>query len=163
MPIPLSQVPLLTNSSCQCPPLQPKQDVLIMCYEWRSRWAVTTWCRKVLELAVIDRREDQKSSLPHHRLALLIVFLRINSYMHVHVSTAFVADFVHFISLSSAPWCGVHKIWLMQRVENLVALGADSILISHHAEVQSPPAWECFSRTIFRRELLCMQQAQLWL
>uniref|UniRef100_A0A8D0EY64 Secreted frizzled related protein 4 n=1 Tax=Strix occidentalis caurina TaxID=311401 RepID=A0A8D0EY64_STROC len=36
MPIPLSQVPLLTNSSCQCPPLQPKQDVLIMCYEWRS-------------------------------------------------------------------------------------------------------------------------------
>uniref|UniRef100_A0A8C5X7L4 Secreted frizzled related protein 4 n=1 Tax=Malurus cyaneus samueli TaxID=2593467 RepID=A0A8C5X7L4_9PASS len=36
-PIPLSQVPLLTNSSCQCPPLQPKQDVLIMCYEWRSR------------------------------------------------------------------------------------------------------------------------------
>ncbi|NXP76661.1 SFRP4 protein, partial [Ramphastos sulfuratus] len=36
-PIPLAQVPLLTNSSCLCPPLQPKQDLLIMCYEWRSR------------------------------------------------------------------------------------------------------------------------------
>uniref|UniRef100_A0A8B9IVN5 Secreted frizzled related protein 4 n=1 Tax=Amazona collaria TaxID=241587 RepID=A0A8B9IVN5_9PSIT len=35
-PIPLSQVPLITNSSCQCPPLQPKQDVLIMCYECRK-------------------------------------------------------------------------------------------------------------------------------
>lgn len=39
-PIPLSQVPLLTNSSCQCPPLQAKQDLLIMCYEWRSRWVL---------------------------------------------------------------------------------------------------------------------------
>uniref|UniRef100_A0A8D0HQ85 Secreted frizzled related protein 4 n=1 Tax=Sphenodon punctatus TaxID=8508 RepID=A0A8D0HQ85_SPHPU len=35
--IPRSRVPLFTNSSCQCPPLLPNQDVLIMCYEWRSR------------------------------------------------------------------------------------------------------------------------------
>ncbi|KAG9475957.1 hypothetical protein GDO78_002826 [Eleutherodactylus coqui] len=32
-----SQVPLITNSSCQCPHLLPNQDVLIMCYQWRSR------------------------------------------------------------------------------------------------------------------------------
>lgn len=82
-PIPLSQVPLLTNSSCQCPLLQPKQDVLIMCYEWHSRWAVTM-CKNVLKLAVTDGKEDQQSSLPHHRLVLLIVFLSItHTYMYV--------------------------------------------------------------------------------
>ena len=36
-PIPRTQVPLITNSSCQCPHILPHQDVLIMCYEWRSR------------------------------------------------------------------------------------------------------------------------------
>uniref|UniRef100_A0A8C0P950 Secreted frizzled related protein 4 n=1 Tax=Canis lupus familiaris TaxID=9615 RepID=A0A8C0P950_CANLF len=35
-PIPRTQVPLITNSSCQCPHILPHQDVLIMCYEWRS-------------------------------------------------------------------------------------------------------------------------------
>uniref|UniRef100_A0A8D2KV94 Secreted frizzled related protein 4 n=1 Tax=Varanus komodoensis TaxID=61221 RepID=A0A8D2KV94_VARKO len=34
-PVPRSLIPLYTNSSCQCPPLLPNQDVLIMCYEWR--------------------------------------------------------------------------------------------------------------------------------
>lgn len=33
----------------------------------------------------------------------------------------------------------------------------------HHAAVQSPPAWECFSRTTFHRDvLLCLQQAKWW-
>nr|XP_047931553.1 secreted frizzled-related protein 4 isoform X2 [Anser cygnoides] len=52
MPIPLSQVPLLTNSSCQCPPLQPKQDVLIMCYEWRSRLMLLDGC-------LVEKWKDQ--------------------------------------------------------------------------------------------------------
>uniref|UniRef100_A0A8C5IRU7 Secreted frizzled-related protein 3 n=1 Tax=Junco hyemalis TaxID=40217 RepID=A0A8C5IRU7_JUNHY len=51
-PIPLSQVPLLTNSSCQCPPLQPKQDVLIMCYEWRSRLMLLDGC-------LVEKWKDQ--------------------------------------------------------------------------------------------------------
>ncbi|NXM78892.1 SFRP4 protein, partial [Serilophus lunatus] len=50
--IPLSQVPLLTNSSCQCPPLQPKQDVLIMCYEWRSRLMLLDGC-------LVEKWKDQ--------------------------------------------------------------------------------------------------------
>uniref|UniRef100_A0A8D0E0Q5 Secreted frizzled related protein 4 n=1 Tax=Salvator merianae TaxID=96440 RepID=A0A8D0E0Q5_SALMN len=41
-PVPRSLVPLYTNSSCQCPPLLPNQDVLIMCYERRSRYVITT-------------------------------------------------------------------------------------------------------------------------
>ncbi|NWT02637.1 SFRP4 protein, partial [Mionectes macconnelli] len=53
-PIPLSQVPLLTNSSCQCPPLQPKQDVLIMCYEWRSRLMLLDGC-------LVEKWKDQLS------------------------------------------------------------------------------------------------------
>ncbi|NWU67147.1 SFRP4 protein, partial [Pterocles burchelli] len=51
-PIPLSQVPLLTNSSCQCPPLQLKQDVLIMCYEWRSRLMLLDGC-------LVEKWKDQ--------------------------------------------------------------------------------------------------------
>ncbi|NXU47905.1 SFRP4 protein, partial [Turnix velox] len=51
-PILLSQVPLLTNSSCQCPPLQPKQDVLIMCYEWRSRLMLLDGC-------LVEKWKDQ--------------------------------------------------------------------------------------------------------
>lgn len=34
-----------------------------------------------------------------------------------------------------------------------MALGADSVVIKHHAAVQSPPAWECFSRTTFPRDV----------
>ncbi|XP_021130958.2 secreted frizzled-related protein 4 isoform X3 [Anas platyrhynchos] len=52
MPIPLSQVPLITNSSCQCPPLQLKQDVLIMCYEWRSRLMLLDGC-------LVEKWKDQ--------------------------------------------------------------------------------------------------------
>ncbi|KAH0627172.1 hypothetical protein JD844_002626 [Phrynosoma platyrhinos] len=43
-PVPRSLVPLYTNSSCQCPPLQPNQDVLIMCYEWHSRLMLLDGC-----------------------------------------------------------------------------------------------------------------------
>ncbi|XP_062979159.1 secreted frizzled-related protein 4 [Elgaria multicarinata webbii] len=43
-PVPRSLVPLYTNSSCQCPPLLPNQDVLIMCYEWRSRLMLLDGC-----------------------------------------------------------------------------------------------------------------------
>ncbi|XP_053114862.1 secreted frizzled-related protein 4 [Hemicordylus capensis] len=43
-PVPRSQVPLYTNSSCQCPPLLPNQDVLIMCYERRSRLMLLDGC-----------------------------------------------------------------------------------------------------------------------
>ncbi|XP_019394333.1 PREDICTED: secreted frizzled-related protein 4 [Crocodylus porosus] len=50
--IPRSQVPLITNSSCQCPPLQPKQDVLIMCYEWRSRLMLLDGC-------LVEKWKDQ--------------------------------------------------------------------------------------------------------
>ncbi|XP_069071730.1 secreted frizzled-related protein 4 [Pleurodeles waltl] len=42
--IPRTQVPLFTNSSCQCPQLFPNQDVLIMCYEWRSRLMLLESC-----------------------------------------------------------------------------------------------------------------------
>ncbi|XP_073486599.1 secreted frizzled-related protein 4 isoform X2 [Aquarana catesbeiana] len=42
--IPRSQVPLITNSSCQCPQLFPNQDVLIMCYQWRSRMMLLDGC-----------------------------------------------------------------------------------------------------------------------
>ncbi|KAF7247834.1 Secreted frizzled-related protein 4 [Varanus komodoensis] len=43
-PVPRSLIPLYTNSSCQCPPLLPNQDVLIMCYEWRSRLMLLDGC-----------------------------------------------------------------------------------------------------------------------
>ncbi|XP_044531346.1 secreted frizzled-related protein 4 [Gracilinanus agilis] len=43
-PIPRTQVPLVTNSSCQCPHILPHQDVLIMCYEWRSRMMLLENC-----------------------------------------------------------------------------------------------------------------------
>ncbi|XP_020643840.1 secreted frizzled-related protein 4 [Pogona vitticeps] len=43
-PVPRSLVPLYTNSSCQCPPLLPNQDVLIMCYEWHSRLMLLDGC-----------------------------------------------------------------------------------------------------------------------
>nr|XP_056713723.1 secreted frizzled-related protein 4 [Euleptes europaea] len=43
-PIPHSQVHLYANSSCRCPPLAPNQDVLIMCYEWRSRLMLLDGC-----------------------------------------------------------------------------------------------------------------------
>uniref|UniRef100_A0A8C5U2F7 Secreted frizzled related protein 4 n=1 Tax=Malurus cyaneus samueli TaxID=2593467 RepID=A0A8C5U2F7_9PASS len=59
-PIPLSQVPLLTNSSCQCPPLQPKQDVLIMCYEWRSSPMVT------VDEGLCQQNQVEGVGLPHH-------------------------------------------------------------------------------------------------
>ncbi|XP_054846889.1 secreted frizzled-related protein 4 [Eublepharis macularius] len=43
-PVPHSQVHLYANSSCRCPPLAPNQDVLIMCYEWRSRLMLLDGC-----------------------------------------------------------------------------------------------------------------------
>ncbi|XP_067418618.1 secreted frizzled-related protein 4 [Emydura macquarii macquarii] len=52
IPIPRSQVPLLTNSSCQCPHLLPNQDVLIMCYEWRSRLMLLDGC-------LVEKWKDQ--------------------------------------------------------------------------------------------------------
>uniref|UniRef100_A0A8D0HMN0 Secreted frizzled related protein 4 n=1 Tax=Sphenodon punctatus TaxID=8508 RepID=A0A8D0HMN0_SPHPU len=50
--IPRSRVPLFTNSSCQCPPLLPNQDVLIMCYEWRSRLMLLDGC-------LVEKWKDQ--------------------------------------------------------------------------------------------------------
>ncbi|XP_029448489.1 secreted frizzled-related protein 4 [Rhinatrema bivittatum] len=50
--IPRSQVPLITNSSCQCPHLIPNQDVLIMCYEWRSRLMLLDGC-------LVEKWKDQ--------------------------------------------------------------------------------------------------------
>uniref|UniRef100_A0A8C0G5P9 Secreted frizzled related protein 4 n=1 Tax=Chelonoidis abingdonii TaxID=106734 RepID=A0A8C0G5P9_CHEAB len=52
IPIPRSQVPLLTNSSCQCPHLLPNQDVLIMCYEWHSRLMLLDGC-------LVEKWKDQ--------------------------------------------------------------------------------------------------------
>ncbi|XP_043831829.1 secreted frizzled-related protein 4 [Dromiciops gliroides] len=51
-PIPRTQVPLVTNSSCQCPNILPHQDVLIMCYEWRSRMML-------LENCLVEKWKDQ--------------------------------------------------------------------------------------------------------
>ncbi|XP_068940480.1 secreted frizzled-related protein 4 [Petaurus breviceps papuanus] len=51
-PIPRTQVPLVTNSSCQCPHILPHQDVLIMCYEWRSRMML-------LENCLVEKWKDQ--------------------------------------------------------------------------------------------------------
>lgn len=53
-PIPRTQVPLVTNSSCQCPHILPHQDVLIMCYEWRSRMML-------LENCLVEKWRDQLS------------------------------------------------------------------------------------------------------
>ncbi|XP_021538592.1 secreted frizzled-related protein 4 [Neomonachus schauinslandi] len=53
-PIPRMQVPLITNSSCQCPHILPHQDVLIMCYEWRSRMML-------LENCLVEKWRDQLS------------------------------------------------------------------------------------------------------
>ncbi|XP_042550965.1 secreted frizzled-related protein 4 [Dipodomys spectabilis] len=53
-PIPRTQVPLITNSSCQCPHILPHQDVLIMCYEWRSRMML-------LENCLVEKWRDQLS------------------------------------------------------------------------------------------------------
>ncbi|XP_056374408.1 secreted frizzled-related protein 4 [Hyla sarda] len=50
--IPRSQVPLITNSSCQCPQLLPNQDVLIMCYQWRSRMMLLDGC-------LVEKWKDQ--------------------------------------------------------------------------------------------------------
>ncbi|XP_053570394.1 secreted frizzled-related protein 4 isoform X2 [Bombina bombina] len=50
--IPRSQVPLITNSSCQCPQLYPNQDVLIMCYQWRSRMMLLDGC-------IVEKWKDQ--------------------------------------------------------------------------------------------------------
>ncbi|CAH2283053.1 secreted frizzled-related 4 [Pelobates cultripes] len=50
--IPRSQVPLITNSSCQCPQLSPNQDVLIMCYQWRSRMMLLDGC-------LVEKWKDQ--------------------------------------------------------------------------------------------------------
>ncbi|XP_053323313.1 secreted frizzled-related protein 4 [Spea bombifrons] len=50
--IPRSQVPLITNSSCQCPHLLPNQDVLIMCYQWRSRMMLLDGC-------LVEKWKDQ--------------------------------------------------------------------------------------------------------
>ncbi|KAM4027575.1 secreted frizzled-related protein 4 isoform 3-T3 [Anomaloglossus baeobatrachus] len=50
--IPRYQVPLITNSSCQCPQLLPSQDVLIMCYQWRSRMMLLDGC-------VVEKWKDQ--------------------------------------------------------------------------------------------------------
>ncbi|XP_063780959.1 secreted frizzled-related protein 4 [Pseudophryne corroboree] len=47
-----SQVPLITNSSCQCPHLLPNQDVLIMCYQWRSRMMLLDGC-------LVEKWKDQ--------------------------------------------------------------------------------------------------------
>ncbi|KAJ7412425.1 Secreted frizzled-related protein 4 [Pitangus sulphuratus] len=65
-PIPLSQVPLLTNSSCQCPPLQPKQDVLIMCYEWRSSEDKGLSCNRV-SAEILNREAGEQFSCSDHR------------------------------------------------------------------------------------------------
>lgn len=53
-PIPRTQVPLITNSSCQCPHILPHQDVLIMCYERRSRMML-------LENCLVEKWRDQLS------------------------------------------------------------------------------------------------------
>ncbi|MEE6465760.1 hypothetical protein FKM82_006678 [Ascaphus truei] len=50
--IPRSQVPLITNSSCQCPQLLPNQDVFIMCYQWRSRMMLLDGC-------LVEKWKDQ--------------------------------------------------------------------------------------------------------
>ncbi|XP_030045869.1 secreted frizzled-related protein 4 [Microcaecilia unicolor] len=50
--IPRSQVPLITNSSCQCPQLKLNQDVLIMCYEWRTRLMLLDGC-------LVEKWKDQ--------------------------------------------------------------------------------------------------------
>ncbi|KAM9307538.1 secreted frizzled-related protein 4 [Gastrophryne carolinensis] len=50
--VPRSLVPLITNSSCQCPQLFPNQDVLIMCYQWRSRMMLLDGC-------VVEKWKDQ--------------------------------------------------------------------------------------------------------
>ncbi|XP_043920951.1 secreted frizzled-related protein 4 [Protopterus annectens] len=44
IPIPYSLVPLITNSSCQCPEIALNQDVLIMCYESRSQLMLHEGC-----------------------------------------------------------------------------------------------------------------------
>ncbi|XP_070623158.1 secreted frizzled-related protein 4 [Erythrolamprus reginae] len=43
-PVPHALIPLYTNSSCQCPPVLPKQAVLIMCYEWHTRLMLLDEC-----------------------------------------------------------------------------------------------------------------------
>ncbi|KAM9650537.1 secreted frizzled-related protein 4 [Trichechus inunguis] len=53
-PIPRTQVLLITNSSCQCPHILPHQDVLIMCYEWRSRMMLVENC-------LVEKWRDQLS------------------------------------------------------------------------------------------------------
>ncbi|KAM5157165.1 secreted frizzled-related protein 4 [Mantella aurantiaca] len=50
--IPRFQVPLITNSSCQCPQLFPNQDVLIMCYQWRTRMMLLDGC-------LVEKWKDQ--------------------------------------------------------------------------------------------------------
>lgn len=124
MPIPLSQVPLLTNSSCQCPPLQPKQDVLIMCYEWRSRWALLMWCRTVRDSCV--RWEGAPAQLflvlfseLQIFLTLLLVFPKVKG---AHTPLQLTSS-----TLGSAPWCGVCKTGLTCGAWTLVAWGALSV------------------------------------
>ncbi|XP_036378736.1 secreted frizzled-related protein 4-like [Megalops cyprinoides] len=51
-PIPRAHVPLITNSSCSCPQLLPNQEVIIMCYEWRSRLMLLDGC-------LVERWKDQ--------------------------------------------------------------------------------------------------------
>uniref|UniRef100_A0A8C9S227 Secreted frizzled related protein 4 n=1 Tax=Scleropages formosus TaxID=113540 RepID=A0A8C9S227_SCLFO len=46
------QVPLITNSSCSCPQMVPGQEVIIMCYEWRSRLMLLHGC-------LVERWKDQ--------------------------------------------------------------------------------------------------------
>nr|XP_006634433.1 PREDICTED: secreted frizzled-related protein 4 [Lepisosteus oculatus] len=51
-PIPRAHVPLITNSSCPCPQPLLNQEVLIMCYEWRSRLMLLEGC-------LVERWKDQ--------------------------------------------------------------------------------------------------------
>ncbi|XP_035268639.1 secreted frizzled-related protein 4-like [Anguilla anguilla] len=51
-PIPRAHVTLITNSSCNCPHLPLNQEVIIMCYEWRSRLMLLDGC-------LVERWKDQ--------------------------------------------------------------------------------------------------------
>ncbi|XP_048881024.1 secreted frizzled-related protein 4-like [Brienomyrus brachyistius] len=52
LPFPRGDVPLITNSSCSCPQLQANQELIIMCYEWRSRLMLLDGC-------LVERWKDQ--------------------------------------------------------------------------------------------------------
>ncbi|MGH0152258.1 UNVERIFIED_CONTAM: hypothetical protein FKN15_058824 [Acipenser sinensis] len=63
-PIPSGHVPIITNSSCQCPQLSPNQDVLIMCYQWRSRQNGTISLEKLLAYKWKHPLDDKEYNIP---------------------------------------------------------------------------------------------------